>query len=852
MIQQKKKKKKSAKERLMKGINGSISILLCLLLTPFLSITLGLVEYARYQEVLEITDEIYELTGISVLSDYDQYIHNRFGLLATSQKNALGSGADALLQTNAEILGNQITVDNPSFTGKFSLANTEVLRSQILDFSELTSTTAILAEDFNLEKLLDELQGVSQFQDVMNTVGSLADATDALSDAADALEELETALNNLKTSVETASASAGTLSADMSSLFQKLYENGIVLPESATTEEIETALGAFCNDYVDEFIDLYKEANGFISNLENIKTQLDSAKKAIQTFSDAVQKAKSALDSVASTNSADSNGKISEAAVKTIEDVLNEMTELIEDTLSEIKDETINTAKDTLKKIANEGLESIGLSGVVTRYSEIVNGSYFNTPLSDTAKQDLIDLLKTVREVCTDQDPDNLASGLTAFFKKKLVPDINIDIVDILDRVSGVVSDATKILSKKVDDSLFSLLSKLVNIVQNLFDLDVFYEENLNATVSISNNPNSPYQPFLDALDDLYDSIDTFTDAIKNVKLVKMLKALGKMLRAIGDLLDSIFNMISETVTGIANFVKAAFSGNAQELYEQLLISGYAVHNFPCRVDAGNVNIYPNTPTKVDLSGTGLTGFSFNNIARGSSAGSMFKGAELEYIMSGTKSETANQTFVFFGIYFLRLLLDLPSVFLDKEVLEIASAASVASWVIYILYIVAEPFLDTLLLVNVGSSGEANTVPLIRTKCWMTASHIGQYIAQLGNSVLSPELQNSFEEFSSDFDFGGGGDNSSNGSLKVDYHAHILLLLLFKDDDSLVSRIQTLIQLESTEYYGQQGLSFDMNQTYTAVEVAADVTFNPFFDLGALTGGSSLLPSKRVQQTVSY
>ena len=119
----KKKKKRITKAKLVKGLRGSISILLCLLLTPFMSIALGLVEYARYQEVLEVTDEIYELTGISVLSGYDTYIHNRFGLLATSQESEFGDNADTLLNHNMKVLGKQVTLENPTFTGKLSLMN---------------------------------------------------------------------------------------------------------------------------------------------------------------------------------------------------------------------------------------------------------------------------------------------------------------------------------------------------------------------------------------------------------------------------------------------------------------------------------------------------------------------------------------------------------------------------------------------------------------------------------------------------------------------------------------------------------------------------------------------------------
>ena len=50
-----------SKTKIKKCVNGSISVLLCLLLTPFLSVTLALIEYARYQEAMEIADELMEL-----------------------------------------------------------------------------------------------------------------------------------------------------------------------------------------------------------------------------------------------------------------------------------------------------------------------------------------------------------------------------------------------------------------------------------------------------------------------------------------------------------------------------------------------------------------------------------------------------------------------------------------------------------------------------------------------------------------------------------------------------------------------------------------------------------------------
>lgn len=868
------KKKKITKGRFIKGIHGSISILLCLLLTPFISVSLGLVEYARYQQVLEVTDEIYELTGISVLSDYDKYMHNRFGLLSTTQENSFGSGADSLFQENAKILGNQITMDAPSMTGKFSLANTEVLRRQIVDFSELTSTTAVLAKDFNLEELLEKLQGVSQFQDVMNTVDSLADLADALSDAVDALENLKTSVTNLQNAVNSAVSSANTLAQDMANLFQKLGDNGITLPESASLEEIEAALGTFCEEYLDDFKSLYATAKSLVDNLNNIKTYLDSVKSSADAFISAVNKAKEAADRITATNSADSNGAISAAATTSLKDVLEKMTSLVEDALTDMKQETINTAKDAVNNIIDNAIESTGLAGFTDRYAEIISGNYFSLPLSDTAQQDLIDLLKYAGKLYAAQDPNNIASGLLSFLKSKLVPNLHINVDLILDTIEITLQAALNTL-KKGGEKVASLLTELVKIVKELFDLDLFYKSDLNAFVDIGDESKNPYKDFLKATGSLFSAIEKFTNSLKGLNLFGILGSIAQMFGAIGKMLQAIFNIAGDAVNSITKLGDSIISGDVKKLYEKLLISGYMRHNLPSRVNSSSPSFgYDNGSftSKISLEGKGLTGFAYDDIARpttyygqsstengfqgmyqlienlkkGSGTDTMFKGAELEYIRAGTNSEIANQVIVFLDLYFLRLLLDLPSVFMDAEVGAVAAAANIASWVVYILYIVAEPFCDTLILVN------GQKVPLIRTDCWLTATGIGSFITKISEAVVGKELKSEIEKFTQKYINNHSGSGGS-GVMERDYPSHVLiLLLLFVDSDTQISRLQSLIELETAEYYRQQGKSFDINQTYTTVEIAADVTFHPFFNLGALTDGSSLLPRKRIKQTVSY
>lgn len=877
------KKKKTWKQKLQKCFRGSISILLCLLMTPFISISLGLVEYARYQSMMELVEELYELTGISLMSDYDPYLHDRFGLLATSQSGAVGENAETVMQNNIGLLGTQAEVSGVSAKGKMALSNEDLLRQQIIDVSELTAATAVIADDFKLQDLLDKLKGVDQFTSLMDTMDGMADLCDALSEAVDALENLEAVLKRLETSINNTKNSATTLADELAAFYKKLYEKGAVLSSSASDEAIQTALSLFTQEDLNELVDIYKSTKTLMNNLSSIKSDLNSLKEYAGKFKEAVEKAADAAEQLTTTNDVDQEGKVSEAAKEGLTDVLEEMETLIEDTLSDIKDSTITTAKEAVDKIIDRVIETTGLSGYTTRYTEIVYGDYFELPLTETAKNDLVDLMKTIKS-CVDS---NGLDGLKQYFKNKFIPDINLDVTAIKEAVTDTLKEALEKLGGDSADKVSELLTKLVNMVKKLFDLDVFWEEDLNAFVNISSDNPSGYQKFLSAVGDLFSSISDFKDAIKNVSLRKFIKAMKDMFTAIWDMLDAIKSIAADAIRSIGELLGSAVTGDVKNLYEKMLISGYMRHNLPCRLDSGDFSYDADSNSvNLDISGKGLTGYAYNDIVRpasyvgqsttsvpftggsrfqrlnrtlnavknGGGTDTMFRGAELEYIRAGTNSEIANQIIVFFDIYFLRLLLDLPSIFLDPEVASVAAAATIAAWVVYILYIIAEPFCDTVLLVN-GAE-----VPLIRTDCWLTATGAGTLMTKLADITMSEAFRNSLSEYVDDYG-GGSGDPPKNnmsttggsGLGNVNYRTHMMILLLiYVESDDQISRLQDLVELEAKAYYAKNGGSFSMSKTYTAVEITGEVSFNPFFDIGTYTGGSVLDMSKTLKRTVTY
>lgn len=840
--------RKSTKEKLKKGVNGSISILLCVLITPFLSIALGLVEYARYQQVIELTEELFELVGVSELTDYDSYLHDRFGVLATSQENNLKDGEDAYIEENKSILANQVTINNFKVSGKLPLSNAEVLERQIVDVSELSSTTAVIVEDLNLDVLLDKLSNLTDFQNVMDTMDSLADVTDALNEAVTAIENLKSAIETLISNLNTAIANANTLATKLSDLINKLGENGIQLPANASAEEIQAALEAFDSSYISDLKDVYNQAKNLKSSFDTIKTQIDVVKTNVDTVVTSVGKAQEAMNSINTSNSIDSNGSISKEAVRTLDDVLKDMTGLVENTLSDIKQTTLDSAKQTLDDIVNTTLETTGLSAL-SRY----NSSYFSLPLSDSAKEDIVDLLKVAKDMYSTRTGDSLKD----FLASRFIPDLNFR--NLKNAVTDVITSAENALVKKVTEKISKTLKDLVKVAKGLFDLDVFFDSDLNAFVDIADVEDSGYQEFLEAVGKMLTAAEDFSSSGLNI--FKALKAMKDMFTSIFDLMDAVMSIAGDMISGLLDLAGSAVRGDVRDLYENMLISGYMVHNLPCRTNYAQ-----------GLSGEGLTGFDYSKIptvdGSQSSAGGtfqelaglidslqagkgkdkMFVGAELEYIRAGTNSELANQIFCFFDIYFLRLVLGLPGVFMDTEVTTLAASTTIAAWIVYIIYIILEPFCDTVLLVN-GAS-----VPIVKTDCWLSGSKISDFLGKLADVTMSDELKNTVEGFVNDN--AGTSDSSTREMsasfdptdlLEVDYPSHMLIILMaFVTDELQIERLSDIMELEAKKYYTDKGGSFKMNKTYSAVQVSADVTFNAFFDLGLG------LMEKEMKQTVSY
>ena len=109
------------------GTKGAVSLLLALVMSPLLSTALILVESARYQDAVQLMEEIMDSSAFSTLAEYDSFLDERFGLLSISQETNINNVFGQYLEDNVPALGKSVTVNSKNASGKFALSNTDVL-----------------------------------------------------------------------------------------------------------------------------------------------------------------------------------------------------------------------------------------------------------------------------------------------------------------------------------------------------------------------------------------------------------------------------------------------------------------------------------------------------------------------------------------------------------------------------------------------------------------------------------------------------------------------------------------------------------------------------------------------------
>ncbi len=866
---------KKTRAKIKKGCEGAVTLFLCIMMTPFLTLASALVEFSRYQQTAELVNELMDCSSLSVLANFDKYLEERFGLFGISQSCNINETYNKSITANSKLLGGNITLGgNISANGTLPLSEHNVLKTQLMDYSESTVLSEILLEDLKIKELLEKIDNLSAIKRISNVATAVGDLSGSVKDVVVSGKSLLDKIDAAKKKVTTFIDNLKSFCASLKSLVQEF------------TSEDEITFDIVKKNYLNKVKDIYEHARGLIDDgkaiigdVRGIKPAFNDLKAKLQKAKTDLGKSKDAVVSVSNEAKSEGSGQEGDNLKKTGDSSNNTYDKIISDienALTSAGEETINKIAEEFTKAADELFETLKteLGAIVDRTKGDIE--YYFTgelteELSSFAEKDLNTIVNILKELYTEYKSDSV-NGILNCIKKKLPPCFfNSDLSQLYDILKGAIEEAGKTLENNVNEAADNIIGKLIDTIGYLFNLDVFYNPDLNTYLSDGalkkTEPDNPYVKLLSAISRFIAAGKNFMKAISPnsdlgpiERVIKLFESVGNLIVGVKEVIESIILAANTMLKLISELMDYITSGNWQGLYERLLLSGYMVHNLPNRTMAD----YDRKAGKVVIEGKSLTGFPYSNIEiphgnAGESADGakglkglsnfldqhsstttenqeMFKGAELEFIAVGTQSEIMNQVASFMQLYMLRLLLDVIPVLTNGDVANMAASASIASWAVYVIVILAEPLCDTVLLVN---SSETE-IPFYKTTCFLTLNGLKNFAQQLAAATDSSLFADYLAK-----NVGAPADHGT-GVFNMNYKSLFLLILMFTvPTENMLIRAENLIGLETAYHYKQKGadFTFALDNAYSSVETETETQLNSFIDIFKSSGETSAVKS---------
>ena len=753
-----------------KGTRGAISLLLALLLLPFYSLAAVLVEAGRYQSALRALDAALGSSAYSVLAGYDSFVKDRFGFLSISQDDDLNTAAAAYLNSIQLTDLNSVSLSSVSARGMYPLAETAVLRRQVLEYSRLMVPAAVVMDAFPIGDLISKLEEASGMLPVLENISSGCETVSAQADCLIAMKDLQTSAQETQDAVGAYHSSFSSWQDSVDALSRHL---GTARPEDEeAAAEWDTTRDRLAREEEDAR-QAYEEASSQLgSSLDSLKGKVDQLKTAGEAYT---EKAEDFEETVQS-NRAEVNGnesydsqtrqdltEVSDGLEDSIQSSKSQQDDLMQECLDSFDEEKIEAASDRLDT-DRDAVRDYDADGITASSSSSDLERYHTEQVDGLSNADAVDQLLAQAEEGS-QDSLDFVSALSS----------------VMDQLMEFQTVVDPTLCARIDTDYYN--SAIGGIPSGkergspsyaLADGDPADEEKAMEYLAQINPDYDESDPFGTSdgmeptlIECILEDVQSMSLAVQT--LTGSSGGLIERLEAIKDFLTALVNLISHTVQFLGQVVIRIAQLIGGAVYERLLVNGYLVYNLPNRT--------------TDLSGaTGLTLYSYGDIglaAPGDSSNffdptgiatlvkalsnqissdpaKCFTGAELEYIIWGSEWELANQALHFGGLYLFRLLLDLPSILLSKDVSSLAAAANMFAPVVYILYIFLEPYVDTLLLVNKES------VPLIKTTPYLTLSGVDELIDKFSNVLgLDADVLNNLK---GELQSKGGGSSQSQAA----------------------------------------------------------------------------------------
>lgn len=937
--QTERKREKFFSHKYINGTKGVISLFLAILMVPFVMLAGVLIDAARIRSAAAIFDEALCNASNSTLGTYDQFLKQRFGLLAIAQRCGDGSYTEQdfiedtftyYVQENLKTLNKAFTDYAVEASGMYPLSIKEMLRTEILEYSKYTVPTKLIINGLSIDSITSSLtSSMSMATSVLDSMSSGINTADKFEicqtkfDAAvKKAEDCDNKLSSGKSGFfdfESAAAAYNSVVAEMlakraeaedalrSAQSQQSVCQGDFDREAAANEDTLNEIAALENekdaegnpvDNSERIAEIREKHKGELAAYDKAAEDLETAKKrtnsAIVTLEDVNADYTARLDTQRSTvgssrdayasalgalvNALEQTGEAVKEAQDAMKDALdagNALGQQLLQTSFDFSDEAdkkaveelekhqkdawdrgdheagwlwgdeIDKAKDASRKVDNVGkIATTGASAIVSKFVETDYLTQFR------------DLAAKVRNLKASVEAYVLASGDD--YMADTAP-LRLDMTLPIDK-KRLEKEQENIQQEMAKSGLLSMLKAVGTFVKSLTEgISLFSNGKLNANVDIAAIRNDTVygqskapagdKELSERYKALYGSISGSHTGEQDIALDdaidKMIEYANKVMDLINDFENpgkkvvKVFSFIYELgriVPDVIAQIKIIVNNIGQlgsVAYGRLLLAGYVGYN---------------TANRTNYSGAALNGAPFTTAEEKSGSTALFCGAETEYVITGQNNELESQKKVFHMVYQLRLAMDVPFVFANQEVASIATAAGSATFgigtaIVYIMYIMMEPLVDALLLVNGGR------VPLLKTKLFLSPSGFPGLIESIFSLNVSKDMKaelskgcidfmsagttggNFSERYSNAIASGISDPNAGKSSKALDavnltYTKIMVLILLFRRTDETLARLADIIQMEAA-YYANGGAdggggssgggSFSLNNSYTYI-----------------------------------
>ena len=867
-----KAKKFFTKKRLLKCGKGAISLILAVLMTPFLTVAMVLVETQRFNSAVSILDESMGVSAYSLLANYDEYLQNRWGLYAVDQTVDMHELYENYLKPNSEIMGNAIQVNDIGIEGQYSLEDMEIFKDQIMEFCKLNAPGTVAAEMIDIDSILKSFKAfkviekfIGIFTKMLNLVNSVIKYLQRQDDLRDIKIQLAILSKKYITDYANLKKSVTELKTELGKTRPTKPEDAAVFDQNI--QSLREKVSADIKQYDDTVgrimraAKTYEEVNGEAKKeLQNMKTNTlgvvtEAQKIDIDKQKEEKDKLEKEIEKMEKDGTNVSNPTAYTQATERYEELQNDIQiNSMDKQMVTNVDNMTNTIiscqeeyeKEYEEKTENGETKAENIMEITIRHcksiSEELNKIDVNAIDKDFELDDKKLYESPVMGKLDDQDKQNLELELQS----------KLDSADLRNTIKTMISFLED--SLKINGIFDYNLSSVIDTK--------YYNDNVGGLPGAKQPDVGPIAIFRD----IEKIISNATD-LPEFGLIRLAYRVKNIIEGVISLIKDIISFFKMIINNIVNLFT-----DYTKIYSVL----YAANNLPCRTDClGSGISFTSMSGKGSLKSGSLPehkiadmydkAISLKEILSEVNADTpqklrevfydlTFSGAELEYVLFGSNNEIANQVYVFMAIFYIRAISDAVAIASNPEAQTVIGSSTLLAPVVLVVMLIVEPICDMLLLVNGGS------VDFYKTTIFLTPTGIPEFLSglfsifstltdkqkeQLGKGLCdslganyddvrymnSPSQKEKEEENKPTTT----GDkvkkkfkDKGKALLEMNYKDYCFVMLLFTVDEAqTLSRIQNLVQMESTYYFKnvkKNGKVFDLRKSYTYVKIDVDAS----------------------------